>query len=195
MIVVANVGFKHYEDENDEPSIFNEVRSRRYNITNVGELMTVMNQMSSDIKLTIENAQLEKSGLHIHSINKLTVMYTIYDPTRAGTYIKLPKFINDKKACINIKNLDDKCLKYCVQCHTHQIYNKDHPDRFYHYKKLNDDLNWSDITFPCSNADIDKLEDNNKKQISINVYRLNQNNKIELERRAHITKAKYHINL
>ncbi len=103
MIVVANVGFKHYEDENDEPSIFNEVRSRRYNITNVGELMTVMNQMSSDIKLTIENAQLEKSGLHIHSINRLTVMYTIYDPTRAGTYIKLPKFINDKNHVLTLK--------------------------------------------------------------------------------------------
>ena len=34
-----------------------------------------------------------------------------------------------KTACINIKNKDDKCLLYAVQCGVYEIYNKPHPER------------------------------------------------------------------
>ncbi len=170
IIVVANVGFKHYDDETDEPSVFYDLRARRYNITNVNQLMDAMNSMAVDIAMMIESKQYEESGLHIHSINKLIIMYTIYDPTRAGSFIKLPKEISLKKACINIQNKDNQCFKYCVLCHINQIYNKAHPEEMHHYNILKDDLNWSGITFPVIDSDIDIFEINNKKQISINVY-------------------------
>ncbi len=192
LIVEANVAFRHQ----DEPELtYVDIRSRRYSMTNVGELLQIMNDIAQDIQLAIENKQFERSGLHIDSINSLTVMYTVYDPTRAGSYIKLPKWLADKKALINIQNLDDYCFKYCIQCHKYQIYNKPHPERLHHYKHIEDDLNYNGMEFPVGNADIDVFENNNKKQVSVNVYRVNDRNTIELERRNHISKAKYHINL
>ena len=40
-------------------------------------------------------------------------MYNKYNPTRAGKFINLPKWIS--KASINIENRDDKCFKYAIQ--------------------------------------------------------------------------------
>ena len=36
------------------------------------------------------------------------------EPIQAKGYIKLPDWINHKKATINIKNDDDKCFIYCL---------------------------------------------------------------------------------
>ena len=41
----------------------------------------------------------------------------------------------------------------------------------FHYKTLNDDtIIWDGMNFPAGNRDIDRLEENNKGLISINVY-------------------------
>ncbi len=98
LIVVANVAFRHQE----EPELrYHDVRSRRYNITNVNQLLQIMNSIAQDIQLAIENQQFERSGLYVELINELTIMYSVYDPTRAGPYIKLPKWVEAKK-------IDDK---------------------------------------------------------------------------------------
>jgi hypothetical protein len=36
------------------------------------------------------------------------------NPVGGGTYIKLPKCIEDKKAVINVQNTDNKCFKYAI---------------------------------------------------------------------------------
>ena len=90
-------------------------KSRRYEVLNTDDVADVMNKMAQDIELQIEISQLGKSNIVIEKINKITVNYDKYNPTRAGSYIELPKWISSKTACINI-NEDNKCLKYCVQC-------------------------------------------------------------------------------
>ena len=40
-----------------------------------------------------------------------------------GLYIKLPNFIKNKKACVNIKNNDNKCFLWCLLASRH--YNVD----------------------------------------------------------------------
>ena len=170
--VVANVAFLTEEDgDDDEPSEWREVKSRRYELTNTTQLMDVMNNIAADIQIQIELKQFHKSGLRIHSIDQLTAMYTIFNPTRAGSYIVLPKWIASKKACINIKNEDNKCLKYSIQCGVFEIYKKDHPDRMYHYTKLIDNIiNWQHMKYPGGSHEIDTLEHNNKGLLSINVF-------------------------
>ena len=97
--VVANVAFLTEEDgDDDEPSVWHEVKSRRYELTNTTQLMDVMNNIAADIQIQIELKQFHKSGLRIHSIDQLTLMYTIFNPTRAGSYIVLPKWIASKKS-------------------------------------------------------------------------------------------------
>ena len=55
-----------------------------------------------------------------------------------GKYINLPKWVSIKKACINIKNQDDKCFQYAIQCGYHKIYEKSHPGILDHYKRIED---------------------------------------------------------
>ena len=109
------------DDGEDEPieeniQIQHNMRSRRYNILNVGDLKRGLENIPKDIELQIENSPLKHSGLKINKINKITTHYDKYSPNRAGKYMELPEWISKKKACINIQNDDELCLKYCVLC-------------------------------------------------------------------------------
>ena len=124
--------------------------------------------------------------------------YDKYNPTRGGSFIDLPKWVADKKACINILNNDQMCLKYAVQCGVCKVYEKDHPSRLCHYKNLNDWLNWDNVNFPSSMVDVDTLEENNQGHLSINVYFINEENdkkSILLYRLSKVPNATHHINL
>ena len=83
---------------------------------------------------------LYQSGLMVVKVKEIHMMYSKYNPTRAGKYINFPKWKSLKKACINIKNKDGKCFKYAIQCGYHKIYEKSHPENFYHYKNIENDL-------------------------------------------------------
>ena len=136
------------------------IKSRRYNITNEGEIPNALNQMASDVEHQAEVMEVSE---------KLKFNYDKYNPTRGGKYIPLPKWVSNKKTCINI-NQDEKCFKYSVQCGICKVYEKDHPERVSHCKSLNDELKWDNVNFPSSDVDIDTLEENNGGKVAINVY-------------------------
>jgi hypothetical protein len=72
--------------------------------------------MIDDITVDVEVKALKGSGFTIVGINSINIHIGKYDPSRGGSYIPLPMWISHKKACINIKNNDDKCFKYCIEC-------------------------------------------------------------------------------
>ena len=119
-----------------------------------------------------------------------------YDPTRAGSLIELPRFIRLKKACVNIKNQDNQCFKYCVQSIVYDKIKKHHPEEMFHYKNINDDIiNWEGVKFPTGNRDIDRFEENNKGLISINVFEVDDflnDEKVIKHRTTKIKYAKHH---
>ena len=123
------------KDENDV-QIQHNMRSRRYNILNVGDLTNALENMPKDIELQIEHSPLKHSGLKINKINKITIHYDKYNPNRAGKCMELPEWISKKKACINIQNDDELCFKYCVLCKFYEVFKKDHPQHMRHCKKL-----------------------------------------------------------
>ena len=193
--VDVDISFRHPEHE--EPQI-HRIPSRIYTINNHEELKTTIDNMASDIEIKIENSQLKKSGYQIKKIEKITIHYDRYNPTRAGKYSELPKWIADKKACINIKNEDEKCFMYCVQAKFYEIMKKDHPDRMYHYRSLKDGIiNLEDVEFPTELGDIDHFEEVNKNAISVNVYAIDPNgtNTIVVNRITKINKPSCHISL
>ena len=65
---------------------------------------------------------------------------------------------------------NNTCLKYSVQCGICKVYEKDHPERLSHYKKLTDELDWTNVHFPSSNIDIDSdtFSENNDGIIAVN---------------------------
>ena len=148
--------FSNFKSKKTNEVVRREVRSRRYEITNEEEITNVLNQMATDIEHQAEVLEASESGLVLTQMDKIKFNFDKYNPTRGGKFIPLPKWVQNKKACINIKNKDDKCFKYSIQCGICKVYEKDHPERLSHYKNLNDELNWTNVNFPSSNIDIDK---------------------------------------
>ena len=165
--------FGTFKSKKTNEELRHMIKSRRYEITNEDEIANVLSQMATDIEFQMDKMELSESGLVITQIDKLKFNMDKFNPTRGGKFIPLPKWVSDKKACINIQNQDHMCFKYSVQCGLCQVYEKDHPNRLYHYKNLKDGLNWDNVNFPSSNVDIDTFEENNQGKVAINVYYLN----------------------
>ena len=56
----------------------------------------------------------EGSGRVIEKIEGLYINIANYEPLLGGSYILLPKVLNDSiKGLINLKNKDDKCFMWC----------------------------------------------------------------------------------
>ena len=89
--------------------------STRFNISNEDELTQALEDSVKQILLQIQKLEASTSNLRFKQILSITIHYDKYDPTRAGRYIELPEWIKLKKACINIKNKDQKCFRYCIQ--------------------------------------------------------------------------------
>ena len=47
-----------------------------------------------------------------------------------GAYVQLPRALRDKRACVNIKNTDNCCFKYCLVCWKLQYHKQTNPDRW-----------------------------------------------------------------
>ena len=171
------------------------VRTRSYTIIDSDELQEALKNMRNDIGARILDMALYQSGLMVVKVKEIHMMYNKYNPTRAGKYINLPKWISLKKACINIKNKDEKCFKYAIQCGYHKIYEKSHSENFYHYKKIEDCLNFDGVTFPANNNDIDKFEELNH-NVSVNVFEVDdEQEQIVIGRKLKNKDAKCHIDL
>ena len=90
--------FNHPEQAHQEDTETFNITSRIYTINNQDELKQTINTMASNIEIKIQNSQLRKSGYIIGKVNTIVIHYDKYNPTRAGKYIELPKWISDKKS-------------------------------------------------------------------------------------------------
>ena len=108
------------------------------------------------------------SGWRLHSIIKLELHTTRYNPLRGETWIPLPKELANKKAIINMQNKDNKCFLWCV-LRALNPREKD-PQRIdKKIKEKENTLNMDGIEYPVSLKDIDKFENQNP-TISITVF-------------------------
>ena len=190
--------FSNFKNKKTDEVVRREVRSRIYEITNEEEMTNVLNQMATDIEHQAEVLEASESGLVLTQMDKINLNFETYNPTRGGKFIPLPKWVQSKKACINIKNEDIKCLKYSVQCGICRVYEKDHPERLSHYKYLTDEMDWTHVNFPSSNIDIDTFEENNDGKKAVNVYFLNPDDdkqSILFHRRTKVQRATHQISL
>ena len=157
--------FKKQNVEEDEEEVAETEQSyhlpaTRYNISNEEELTDALEDSTRQILLKIQDLEGTKSNLNFQKILSITLHFDKYDPTRADSFIELPRFIKLKKACVNIKNQDNQCFKYCIQSIVYDKINKHHPEEMFHYKNINDDIiNWEGVKFPTGNRDIDRFED------------------------------------
>ena len=116
------------------------------------------------------------SGWYFKEVISFEIHIVDYKPIKGSSYIPLPNFIMRKNAIINIKNKDDKCFLWSVLRYLHpkQI----HGERLTDLIKYEKDLNFKGIDFPVKVKDIQKFENQNPNLPGINVFSINDNNKI-----------------
>ena len=95
---------------------------------------------------------------------------------RGSSFIPLPEFIKRKNVRNNIKNEDDKCFLWSVLRYLHP--KQCHEERVSDLRVYENDLNFKGINFPVKVKDIQKFENQNPDLPEINVFSVNDNNKI-----------------
>ena len=112
------------------------------------------------------------SGFKLDIILDCQLQVATYDRIGGSSYIPLPKYIQSKKATVNIKNTDEKCFLFCMS-YVRNPPNSNVPNRAFHYKKDLQNFNVDGLKFPLAVKQIPKFEAQNK-EFSVNVYALDE---------------------
>ena len=96
------------------------------------------------------------SGWILDEVDHLDVTFNKMNPLGGGTYMDLPKFIADKKACINVKNNDNKCFMWSLLAATFSA--DKNPQRTSNYLDHVHHFHFNNIQFPVQLKDIPKFE-------------------------------------
>lgn len=108
------------------------------------------------------------SGWALEKVMYVEVNVNKYSPMGGSSYIKLPKFIENKKAVVNVQNQDQYCFAWAVTSALYPASVRVNDISSYpHYSTV---LNLTGMNFPVKLRDISKFEEANN--ISINVYGL-----------------------
>ena len=91
-----------------------------------------------------------------------------YQPLRGGTYMPLPKKLQNKKAIINVQNRDNHCLRWALRAALFPAPKGTKVTRPSSYP-TEDGLNFTGIDFPTPVSQIDRLERQNR-NLAINVF-------------------------
>ena len=68
----------------------------------------LFSNMAKDIDIKLDNAKLPGSGYGMEGFKSIKLHYVKYNPMKGSQYMELPANIKNTKACINIKNTDEK---------------------------------------------------------------------------------------
>ena len=172
-----------YKDDDAEKKIVTGVLHGQMAILTTDKIDEFYNNSSAQIQTGIEKFTNAASGLEIDHCIKIYLNIAKYEPLKGSSYIPLPKALANKKAMINVKNDDNKCLEWALKSALYPA--KTNVCNKYRYTKYGD-LNMNSIDFPTPISQIPKVEKQNN--LAINVYGYTMSKKVEK-----ITIFPYHI--
>ena len=146
-------------------------------------IMSILQKYQNNLQNKMKGSDFIFNGINYlyYDLNRITI-------SKVGSYIESPKWLKDKKCCINQKNNDNKYFQYAatLTLNTNSI-NKHH-QRISKIKPFIDNYSWNDINFPVAKKDWNKFEVNNK-NIALNILYVPYNTKkIEI-----VYKSKYNL--
>ena len=136
----------------------------------------ILSQMIKAILEKISIYQMNGSGWYFKEVSSLEIHIVDYKPIKGSSYIPLPDIIMRKKATINMENKDNKCFLWSILRYLYPI--EKYETRLTDKRKYENDLNFKGIDFPVKLKDIPKFENQNPSLPGINVFSVNDNNKI-----------------
>ena len=140
------------------------------------DVKVILSQMIKEILEKISIYQRNGSGWYFKEVSSLEIHIIYYKPIKGGSYIPLPDFIMRKKSIINVQNKDNKCFLWSILRYLHPV--QINETRLTDIRKYENDLNFKGIDFPVKLKDIPKFENQNQNLPGINVFSVNDNNKI-----------------
>ena len=78
-------------------------RSKRFEVLNTDDISDMLIKMADDIETQIGKSYLSASNIAVDKIDKITIHYVKYNPTRAGSNIELPKWVSSKKLVLILR--------------------------------------------------------------------------------------------
>ena len=131
-----------------------------------------LNNAYEQIKNRIDCWESEGSGWFVDRIEVINIEISNYEPLAAGSYIKSPKELSHpKKGIINLRNKDNKCFMWCHLRLLHPR-KKDAARVNKEDIELAGTLDYSDINFPLSIYDYEKV--GKRFNINVNVFIYNK---------------------
>ncbi|XP_063217418.1 uncharacterized protein LOC134528094 [Bacillus rossius redtenbacheri] len=116
------------------------------------------------------------SGWTLSAVKKIQLRFNKLVPLRVSSYIDLPAAIRNRKAVINPMNLEDnECFKWAILARYVEGVHAERVDKRYH--ELQGKFDFSGLEFPTPLHQIKVFERNNK-EVSVNVYSIDENDKI-----------------
>jgi hypothetical protein len=88
------------------------------NLTSSHVISGFINDLIKSFEKELEKAR-NGSNLILDRIEKLSIKTAKSKAMVGGSYIELPDYIKNKKACVNIKNTDEKCFKWAILASKH----------------------------------------------------------------------------
>ena len=140
--------------------------SKPYTILSQHDIENAIEEGHQRIDSQIDKWTKEGSGWVVNRVICLYVNIAKYQPLKGSSYIELPKYLQTKKAIVNVKNQDNECLKWALLSALHPV--GSNPHRVFNYKQYENELNFAGVGFPVTLKDIPKVEKQNK--VTINVF-------------------------
>jgi hypothetical protein len=128
----------------------------------IQQVETLIPEINAEVEEWIRNG----SGWIIDRVEFLDVGTAKYTPFKGSCYMPLPKKLAGKKAVVNVQNRDEKCFMWSILASKHP--GNHNPQRVSIYKHYENELQFTDISFPVAIEQIPIFEDLNR--LSINVY-------------------------
>ena len=126
-------------------------------------IMSILQNYQDNLQNKMKGSDFIFNGINYlyYDLNRITI-------SKGGSYIESPKWLKDKKCCINQKNNDNKCFQYAATLALNINSINKHRQRISKIKPFIDNHNWNDINFPAAKKDWNKFEVNNK-NIALNI--------------------------
>ena len=140
------------------------------------DVKVILSRMLREIMEKLADYLRNGSGWYFKEVISFEIHTVDYKPIKGSSFISLPVFIKRKNAMINIKNEDDKCFLWSVLRYLHP--KQCHGERVADLREYENDVNFKGINFPVKVKDITKFENQNPDLPGINVFSINENNKI-----------------
>ena len=133
--------------------------------------MSILQKYQDNLQNKMKGSDFIFNGINYlyYDLNRITI-------SKGGSYIESPKWLKDKKCCINQKNNDNKCFQYAATLALNFNNIDRNPQIISKIKPFINNYKWNDINFPATKKDWNKFEVNNK-NIALNILYVPYNTK------------------